>query len=206
MIKNLKLPLDEKSVNSLKAGELVSFTGAIFTGRESFYIRAVEENILPDLDFERINVMMHVGPIVEKRNSGWKVLSLTPTTSIRMEKYAGRLIKKLKTRGLIGKGTMGNETMGAMKKTGALHFSPTAIYPVLLARRVKKVERVFFLEELGPTEATWIFEVESFGPFLVDMDRFGNNYFNSLLEKSKEKVKKVYEKHDIPVNYKYTPI
>jgi tartrate/fumarate subfamily iron-sulfur-dependent hydro-lyase beta chain len=206
MIKNLKLPLDEKNVNSLKAGELVTFTGAIFTGRESFYIRAVEEKILPGLDFCNTNVMMHVGPVVEKQDSGWKVLSLTPTTSIRMEKYAGRLIKKLKTRGLIGKGTMGNKTMKAIKETGALHFSPTAIYPVLLARQVKRVKKVFFLEELGPTEATWIFEVESFGPFLVDMDRFGNNYFDRVIASSRGNIKKVYKKHDIPLNYKYTPI
>jgi len=206
MIKKLKLPLDEKSVNNLKAGELVDFTGTIFTGRESFYIRAVEENILPGVDFEKINVMMHVGPIVEKRDSKWEVLSLTPTTSIRMEKYAGGLIKKLKTRGLIGKGTMGDKTMKAMKETGALHFAPTAIYPVLLARQVKKVKNVFFLEELGPTEATWIFEVESFGPFLVDMDRFGNNYFDRVIANSKKSLNKVYRKHAIPLNYKYTPI
>lgn len=206
MIKEILLPLDRESVSNLKAGELVTLSGRLFTGRESFYIRAVEESILPPLDYDRINVMMHVGPVIDKDYSGWNVKGLTPTTSIRMEKYAGQLIKKLKTRALIGKGTMGSKTMAAMKEIGAVHLSPLGIYPVLLARQIKKVEKVYFLEEVGPTEATWIFNVKQFGPFLVDMDIYGTNYFDRLISDSREEMKKVYKKYGIPLNYKYTPI
>ncbi len=206
MIKEITLPLEMKTLRSLVAGDLVTLTGRIFTGRESFYIRAVEEKILPDLDYEAINVMMHVGPVMEKTQGEWKVLSLTPTTSIRMEKYAGPMIKRLRTRALIGKGTMGRKSMEAMKKEGAVHLSPTGIYPSLLAGQVRKVEKVFFLEETGPTEATWIFDVASFGPFLVDMDCHGGNYFEGIISRSMEQMKKVYAKHGIPQGYKYTPI
>ncbi|MCK9265676.1 fumarate hydratase C-terminal domain-containing protein [bacterium] len=205
-MRELILPLDEKQTRDLNVGEQVVLTGKIFTGRESFYIRAVEENILPELDYSNINVMMHVGPVMKKDNSSWEVLGLTPTTSIRMEKYAGILIEKLKTRALIGKGTMGKTTTDAMKKIGAVHLAPIAIYPVLLARQIVRVERVFFLEDIGATEATWIFDVKNFGPFLVDIDSKGNNYFNNIVVSSKDKLKQVYDKNRIPLDYKYTEI
>lgn len=206
MIKQLTLPLDIKTTRSLEAGQLVTLAGMIFTGRESFYLRAVEENILPALDYDKINVMMHVGPVLENNGFEWKVLGLTPTTSIRMEKYAGPIIRRLKTRALIGKGTMGEKTTNAMKDTVAVHLSPIGIYPVLLARQVKKVENVFFLQEIGPTEATWVLTVENFGPFLVDIDSRGKNYFGPIILHARNNKKDIYRKYGIPLNYKYTPI
>lgn len=205
-MKELILPIDEKKTRKLNVGDLVYLTGRIFTGRESFYIRAVEENIIPKVDFENINGMMHVGPVVKQNDSGWEVLGLTPTTSIRMEKYAGALIEKLKTRILIGKGTMGKNTTDVMSRVGAVHLAPIAIYPVLLSQQIVKVEEVHFLEEIGSTEATWVFNVKRFGPFLVDIDAKGNNYFNNLIESSKDKLKEIYLKNNISWNYKYTEI
>ena len=61
---------------------------------------------------------------------------------------------------------------------------------------------VHHLDELGPLEATWIFEVEDFGPFVVDIDSAGNNLFDRLNADVKLQFKKAYEKYGI-IDYTY---
>ena len=41
-MKNLYTPLDEKTVRSLKLGEIVNITGPVVTGRDEVHIRALE--------------------------------------------------------------------------------------------------------------------------------------------------------------------
>ena len=47
----------------------------------------------------------------------------------------------------------------------------------LAAKSIKKVANVYFLEELGTPEASWILEVEKFGPLIVTMDAKGNSFY-----------------------------
>ena len=200
------LPLEEERVRHFGVGDIVFFDGRLFTGRESFYIRAEEEGIFPSLDYNSLNLMVHVGPVMEKRDSHWEPLSLTPTTSIRMEKYAPNFIRRFRTRAIIGKGTMGKETMNAMAETGCVHLCGIGINGNVLARQVKEVVDVYYLDEIGPTEATWILDVENFGPFVVDIDTNRNNLFSPINARGQEKMKELYQKHGIPHDYEFTPI
>lgn len=202
----LELPLREDEVRRLSVGERVVLTGTIFTGRESFYLRAAKEGIIPPLDYGSINAMMHVGPIVQRTPGGWLAVSMTPTTSIRMEKFCASLIRKLQTRVIIGKGTMGQDTVDAMREVGAVHLCGLGINPTALANQVMRVREVHFLEEIGPTEATWVFDVGAFGPFVVDIDASGNSFFSSLYDESLKRLHGLYAKHDIPLDYQYTAI
>jgi len=47
----------------------------------------------------------------------------------------------------------------------------------LLGRGIKRVHDVHWANELGNAQAMWVFEVENFGPFLVDSDLEGNSLF-----------------------------
>ena len=47
----------------------------------------------------------------------------------------------------------------------------------MLGRGIKKVRQAVWSEELGTAQALWIFEVENFGPFLVESDIEGNSLF-----------------------------
>jgi len=205
-VNRIALPLDEKRVRKLRVGDTVYFDGRLFTGRESFYIRAEEEAIFPPLDYDSVNLMMHVGPVMEEKDGQWKPISLTPTTSIRMEKYAHHFIRKFRTRAIIGKGTMGDKTMDAMQETGCVHLCGIGINANVLARQVKEVAAVYYLDEIGPTEATWILEVENFGPFVVDIDTNRNNLFSSVNAQGQQRIKELYRKHGIPATYEFTPI
>lgn len=71
---------------------------------------------------------------------------------------------------------------------------------------MKKVHEVHFLDELGKTEATWIYEVENFGPFFVAMDTNGRNYFEELAREADAKMPGIEKKLGIPEGYDYTEV
>lgn len=179
-INHLQLPIDEKKARSLKLGEMVVVSGRLFTGRSLIHIRAIEQDIVPPLDFEKNNCFFHVGPVMRREGNEWKIVSIEPTSSIRFERYGADLIRKLKLRTIIGKTTMGLRTAQALREVGGVHLSKVGICGNLLVSGVKSIEGVYFLDELGKTEATWVFDVERMGPFFVDIDANGNNYFDQI--------------------------
>jgi fumarate hydratase subunit beta len=201
---HLEIPLREKDVLDLNLGDLVYFNGPIFTGRSLFHIQAIQKNILPLIDFKRLNVMVHVGPVMKKDGDSWLTLAFDPTTSMRFEKYAADVISKTGLRALIGKGTMGSKTSTAMEKYGCVHLAKIGIYGNILASKVTKVIGVYNLELLGPIECTWVMEVKDFGPFFVDIDAHGGNFFENLKRETQEKLFSIYQRFSISNSYKYS--
>ena len=205
-VRHLRLPLSEDEARSLAIGDLVTVTGLVFTGRSRLHIRAIEDGIVPPLSFEAINCFFHVGPVMRQANDEWEVVSIEPTSSIRFERYAGDVIRKLKLRTSIGKTTMGRRTAEALRDVGGVHLTKIGICGNQLAAQVTRVRDVHFLEELGKTEATWVFEVERFGPFFVDIDASGRNYFEELDEETKSRMGGVYGELGIPEGFAYTDV
>ena len=205
-IQDLQLPLCEEDARSLKLGQMVTLTGLVFTGRSRFHIRAIEEGLLPPLDYERINAFFHVGPVMRRVRDRRQIVSIEPTSSIRFERYSGAVIRKLRLRTLIGKTTMGDATAQALREVGGVHLSKIGVCGNQLVPQVKRVCAVHFLEELGATEATWVFEVERFGPFFVDMDARGGNYFDALDETVRERMTDVYDALGVGRDYRYTEV
>ena len=81
----------------------------------------------------------------------------------------------------VGKQCPHQETLQALKKTGAVYTHFTGGAGALAAKSIKKVENVYFLDELGIPEAAWILEVEDFGPLVVTMDAKGNSFYKKNL-------------------------
>jgi len=205
-IRDLKLPLSEEDARGLQLGETVTVSGLVFTGRSLLHIRAIEQGIVPPLDFDAINCFFHVGPVMRETDAGWEVVSIEPTSSIRFERYSPDLVRKLGLRTLIGKTTMGPGTAEALREVGGVHLSKIGVCGNLLRRQVKRVVEVHFLEELGKTEATWVYEVERFGPFFVDIDAHGRNYFAELDDLSRERLAAVHRDLGIPDDFAYTEV
>jgi len=205
-IKHLQLPLNEAEARSLKMGDMVTVSGKVFTGRSRFHIRAIEDGILPPIDFAEINTFFHVGPVMRQTEDGWELVSIEPTSSIRFERYGADVVRKLKLRTLIGKTTMGPATTEALKEVGGVYLTKIGICGNQLGAQVKKIETVYFLDELGKTEATWIFEVENFGPFFVGIDSHGNNYFEDLSKDIEDNMPKINANLGVPDDYDYTDV
>lgn len=200
----LRVPLRENDITSLNIGDAVYFDGVFYTGRTLFQRQVVEKNILPPIDFPNLNLFLHVGPVMRLADGRWEPVSIDPTSSFRFEKFGASIIKKLNVRAIVGKTTMGPATMEAMKEYGCVHLTKVGIYGKVLASRVKRVVDVYNLKEFGITEATWLMEAENFGPFIVDMDTKGRNYFEFIDEDVSRQVLSAYERFGVRPDFKYT--
>ncbi len=205
-MRDIKLPMSEADAKSLKLGEMVTVSGLLFTGRSRLHIRAVEDNICPPIDYEKINCFFHVGPVMKQNGNEWEVVSCEPTSSIRFERYGADVVKKFNLRTLIGKTTMGPRTAQALKEVGGVYLTKIGLSGNSLREQVKKVHDVYFLEELGKTECTWIYEVDHFGPFFVAIDSEGNNYFEELAREADAKMPEIEKQLGIPEDYDYTEV
>lgn len=205
-IRDLTLPLSEEEARDLSLGQMVTVSGLVFTGRSLFHIRAIEQGILPPIDFGEVNCFFHVGPVMREGEAGWEVVSIEPTSSIRFERYSPEVVRRLCLRTLIGKTTMGSGTAAALREVGGVHLSKIGVCGNLLQRQVTRVVEAHFIEELGRTEATWLFEVERFGPFFVDMDATGRNYFAELDQTGRERLRAIHRELGIPDDFSYTEV
>ena len=205
-MRDIKLPMSAEDAASLQLGEMVTVSGMLFTGRSRFHIRAAENDIYPPLDYEKINCFFHVGPVMRQTDDGWEVVSCEPTSSIRFERYGADVVRKFSLRTLIGKTTMGPRTAEALREVGGVYLSKIGLSGNALRGQVKKVHDVYFLDELGKTECTWIYEVEEFGPFFVAIDAQGRNYFEELSAEANARMPEIEAELNIPENYTYTEV
>jgi len=176
---HLKAPLSEEDVRKLNIGDTVYLSGKVFTGRSRIHRYIFdEEHTLPE-EAARRGAMVHVGPIMVKTEEGWELVSFMPTSSLRFEKWGADSVEKWGLRIIVGKTTMGKATLDAMQKYGCVHVSPQCVSPNLWHDSIA-IQGVELFEELGSIEACWLLELKELGPFIVDMDSHGRNYFDEL--------------------------
>ena len=116
------------------------------------------------------------------------------------------IVGKFQLRALIGKTTMGKRSAEALREVGGVYLSKIGLSGNALRDQVKKVHTVYFLEDLGKTEATWIYEVKEFGPFFVAIDADGNNYFSELDHDVANALPEIEQRLGIPANYQFTDV
>ncbi|MBI5554262.1 MAG: fumarate hydratase C-terminal domain-containing protein [Elusimicrobia bacterium] len=165
MIKKLQLPLDEKTIGSLKAGDEVLLTGSVYTARDAAHQRMVKK--LP-LNIKGA-VIYHTGPTPAK--PGEVIGSCGPTTSARMDAFTPLLLKK-GLQAIIGKGQIGEAVRRAIKEYKAVYFISPGGCGALLAEKVKKNTLVAY-KDLG-CEAIYKLEIEDF-PVIVGLDSKGRS-------------------------------
>ena len=175
MKKILNLPLCDEDITGLRAGDIIYLSGILVTGRDEVYHRIAEEGLPCPIDLKG-GANYHAGPIVREKENGWELVSIGPTSSVRMEKWAADFIKKTGVKVMIGKGGMGEKTASACRAARAIH----CVYPggcaVLGASQIEKIENVFW-QELGMAECLWVMKSREFGPLIVSIDTQGNNLF-----------------------------
>ena len=181
-MKTLRYPFDEKAIRALKAGEAVSITGRIYTGRDKFHKWFAEGRAIP-VDF-RDGAIYHCGPVVVKDPSGgWRVVAAGPTTSVRENPYEPGFIAETGVRIVIGKGGMDGRTLEAMREHGCVYVQAVGGAAAISAASVRRIAGVSLLEEFGAAEAVWHFDVEDFRG-VVAMDARGRSLFDGVREAS----------------------
>lgn len=185
----LEYPFTEKAVRALKAGEAVSISGRIYTGRDKLHKYFADGGGL-DVDFSD-GALYHCGPVIVKDSDGsWRVMAAGPTTSVRENPYEPDFIAKTGVRIIIGKGGMDKATLDAMKRCGAVYIQAVGGAAAVIAAAVKRVAGVSHLKEFGAAEAVWHFDVENMTG-VVAMDSHGVNLFDDVRAKSEKALSRI---------------
>ena len=201
-MKTLSYPFSEKSIRALRAGDAVSITGRIYTGRDKFHKFFADGGKLP-VDF-RNGALYHCGPVVidngrerspepsDGARSRFRVVAAGPTTSVRENPYEPGFIAKTGVRLIIGKGGMDARTLAAMKKHGCVYIQAVGGGGAIYADAVKRVADVSMLKEFGAAEAVWHLDVVDFRG-VVAMDAHGCSLFDEVRAFSERKMKGLVE-------------
>ena len=201
----LKTPLSEQDVTQLRLGDVVYITGYAFTCRSRLHRWVLDEkHPLPEAGKQR-DLLIHVGPIVLREDGGFKLVSFMPTSSIRFEKWGARAVDEWGLRMIIGKTTMGEETMAMMQRKKCVHVSPQCVSPNFWVQNIQ-ITDVELFDELGTIEATWHMTVDKLGPFVVDIDCYGNNLYKNHEREVDEAREKALKKLGISTDFEYTKL
>ena len=201
----LNTPLSEQDVTQLKLGDVVYITGDAFTCRSRLHRWVLDEkHPLPEAGKQR-DLLIHVGPIVLREDGGFKLVSFMPTSSIRFEKWGARAVDEWGLRMIIGKTTMGEETMAMMQKKKCVHVSPQCVSPNFWVQNIQ-ITDVELFDELGTIEATWHMTIDKLGPFVVDIDCYGNNLYKNHEHEVDEAREKALEKLGLGTDFEYTKL
>ncbi|KIE87371.1 fumarate hydrolyase [Acinetobacter pittii] len=174
MKKILTTPIKDEDLLDLKVGDVVYLTGRLVTCRDVAHRRLIEQGRELPVNLEG-GAIFHAGPIVRKKGENdFEMVSIGPTTSMRMEKFEREFIKQTGVKLIVGKGGMGPETAAGCQENIAVH----AIFPggcaVLAATLVEEIEGAEW-QDLGMPETLWINRVREFGPLIISIDTQGNN-------------------------------
>ena len=187
--KILTTPIKAEDLADIKIGDVIYLSGHIVTCRDVPHRRVVQEGRELPLDI-RGGAILHAGPIIRKTGDSGKecfeMVSVGPTTSMRMEKFEREFIAKTGVRLIVGKGGMGEGTMSGCKEFGAIHCVFPAGCAVVAATQVEEIESADWTE-LGMPETLWKCRVKEFGPLIVSIDAHGNNLFEQNKVKFNEK-------------------
>jgi L(+)-tartrate dehydratase beta subunit len=176
----LTTPIRDEDLEDLNVGDVVYLTGQLVTCRDVAHRRLIEQRRALPVNLEG-GAIFHAGPIVRRRDDGtFEMVSIGPTTSMRMEKFERQFIAETGVKLIVGKGGMGQETQAGCREHKAVH----AIFPggcaVLAATQVEAIERAEW-QDLGMPETLWVNRVKEFGPLIISIDVHGNN----LIERNK---------------------
>ena len=177
--KILVTPVSAEDLKGIKIGDIVYLSGSLTTCRDVAHRRLVEEGRELPVDV-RNNAIFHAGPIIRPlKNGKFEMVSVGPTTSMRMEKFEYEFVKETGVRVIVGKGGMKENTERACKEFGAIHCVFPAGNAVVAATEVEEIVRAEW-QDLGMPETLWNCRVKEFGPLIVSIDPEGNNLFEEL--------------------------
>ena len=191
--KVLITPVSTEDLKDIKVGDIVYLDGSMTTCRDVAHRRLVEEGRELPVDV-RNNAIFHAGPIIRPlENDKFEMVSVGPTTSMRMEKFEYEFVKETGVRVIIGKGGMKENTERACKEFSAIHCVFPAGNAVVAATEVEEIVRAEW-RDLGMPETLWNCRVKEFGPLIVSIDTEGNNMFEKNKVTFNKRKDAVYEK------------
>ena len=198
--KILVTPISEEDLKDIHIGDIIYLSGSLTTCRDVAHRRVVEEGREIPVDV-RNNAILHAGPIIRPlEDDKFEMVSVGPTTSMRMEKFEYEFVKTTGVRVIVGKGGMKENTANACKDFGCIHCVIPAGNAVVAACCVEEIERAEW-RDLGMPETLWNCRVKEFGPLIVSIDAEGRNYFEEKKVEYNERKEAEIEKISAQVGF-----
>ena len=174
--KILTTPIQAKDLEDIHAGDVIYLNGYITTCRDVAHRRLIEEGRKLPVDLDG-GAILHAGPIIRTQGEDqYEMVSVGPTTSMRMEKFEKEFIRQTGVKLIVGKGGMGAGTMEGCRDYKALHTVFPAGCAVVAANCVEQIESANW-KDLGMPETLWTCKVKEFGPLIVSIATHGRNLF-----------------------------
>ena len=155
--KVLITPVTAEDLADIHIGDIVYLDGDLVTCRDVAHRRLI---VRPS----------------ETAASGYEMVSVGPTTSMRMEKFEKEFVEQTGVKVIVGKGGVGPNTEYACKTFKAIHCVFPAGCAVVAATEVQRIAAHHW-DELGMPETLWCCDVKEFGPLIVSIDADGRNLF-----------------------------
>lgn len=187
----LNTPFDEKTMRSLKVGDLVTINGHIFGMRDKTLIYIFDQGNEPPVSLAGFPVL-HTAPSLKKVGDKWEKIVIGTTTSTRMDRFTPGLLEKYGVRAIIGKSGLYQGSLEAMGRFGACYLAIVGGAASLETTQIEEVEQVFW-EHLHP-EAIYKFRVKDFGPLIVAMDSHGGNRYADIRAEVKTRLPEIYRR------------
>lgn len=197
--KILTTPIKAEDLEDIKIGDIIYLNGYITTCRDVAHRRLIEAGRELPVNLDG-GAIFHAGPIVrpiEGEEGKYEMVSVGPTTSMRMEKFEKEFIKETGVKLIVGKGGMAEGTMEGCKEYKAIHCVFPAGCAVVAATRVEEIEDANW-KDLGMPETLWTCRVNEFGPLIVSIDTHGGNLFEQnkvIFNEKKDKAVEEICKH-----------
>ncbi len=199
----LTCPLASNDIEKLAMGDLVYLSGPVYTARDGVYKHMLIDGNAPPISLQELtNVSLQSSPAgVEVSPGEFEVASLQATAGFRYAQYMPQLLEQFGVKAVVGKAGMSEQVyQEVFQKHGAvclttMGYGLGAIY----GRAIKKVLGVYWVEELGISEALWTFEVDRLGPLLVEGDIHGNSFFTQVNHDINRQLMALYDGLKAPV-------
>jgi len=182
-MKRIFLPLTEKTIRKLKAGDEIELSGTVYTARDRAHQRLIatlKKRKKPPIPLAN-QVIYYTGPTAARPD--WAIGSCGPTTSSRMDAFTPLLLSK-GVKAMIGKGDRSPEVIEAIKRHRAIYLVTPGGIGALLSQKVHTAEIVAY-KDLGP-EAIYKLQIRAF-PATVAIDWRGKNIFRRYSEGRRKK-------------------
>ena len=180
---DLPMPATEDAIRRLRINDTVTLQQRLFGIRDATQIAMFDRGRTTRFDL-RGHAVIHTAPNVRKVASsaehptGYAPICIGTTTSMRMERFTGPLLRGHGVRIIVGKGGMGAGSLAAFRELGGVYLAIIGGTAALETTWIEAIEDVD-LDDLNP-ESLWQFRIRDFGPLLVAMDSHGGSLYDAV--------------------------
>jgi L(+)-tartrate dehydratase beta subunit len=184
------MPVGEAEIRRLRLNDTVTLHRTLYGIRDATYIHMFDRGRKTRFDMNG-HAVIHTAPNVKKVEkseqfpAGYAPVCIGTTTSARMERFTGSLMREYGVRIVIGKGGLAQGSLEAFREHGGVYLAIVGGAAALETTWVEAIEDVD-LDDLNP-ESLWKFRVKDFGPLLVSMDSHGGSLYTAVNEAARGK-------------------